>query len=308
MVAALMIGLLLGPLHAAIPALALRFLRSHNPRLAHQQLSRYLEDNPDDPDGHLVSILLWARVGYPADALASVPFAQGSTMYAERGIDAHANALRATGRAGEAAALRAERLVGDLTAGQELLVLLALIDDHREGGTWDGALTAGEQAMSLYPRSPMLWATLAHVYHDMGRTDERDYHLWMSERGGFTAGRAALVHALIAMDDGDLPGALAHVTVLRRRQSDDRRARSVELEIYRRDGQLDHVAHMIAMPRWSFHEDPELRAAEVRALLSLGRSEEATALTRRLLELYPQHRLVASVAAEVVTAGWHPAD
>jgi Flp pilus assembly protein TadD len=227
-------------------------------RLATQAVFKRLAESPDDVELHAILGVAWSKNDFYTDALGAFALCSGSIYYEDRGIEAHADALRAVGQGEAAAALRLERLLdADLNEGRELKVLIGAMDDLREAGDFDGALAIADRAEALFPRSPMAMAAVADVYLDIGDLDAADAAIWAMRQLGDTT-RGAAVLARRAIIDGDLTEADAILEDSRRFRNPTARLASLRAEVLRLGGDPHSAADLLERNRWRALETPEL--------------------------------------------------
>ena len=259
-------------------------------RVVVQQASAQLERSPDNPELHALLGVAWSRLGYHADALGAFQLATGAAVYEERGLEAHATALRGAAGGAAAADLRLQRLLQPLDTNTEHRVLMNAADDLRETGDLDGALALAEQGAGAFPDSGVMAALLADIYLDMGDLDAAHAELWRAEarsRGGAgVRGSAAWVR--LHLRDGDPIAATAMAKQGARGLSANARAVALYAESLRQLGEPEEARALLEKVRWRLTEEPDILAARLRVLTDLGELSEARELSARLDQIAGQ--------------------
>ena len=276
-----------------------RSLRQGQNRQAIKFARQALEENPDDNELFAAMGVGFTRTGYFGDAVGVFAFAEGGDTYESSGLEAHADALRYTGDADKAIKLRRQRLVhADIQSQRELVVLLSLIDDHIASGDLYGAEDFALQALSLFPRSPVLHAYMALLYVCLGDMDTADFHQWMAERAQPTL-RGLLVEARRCLGEGNLRCAELAVQQGQKLRNKSVHLKAIQVEVLRQEGRLDEAMALLNQPKWRLQHYPDLRAAEVLVKWDNGQREESKELLDNLLDLYPRDGHVRYAAALV---------
>ena len=265
-----------------------RSLRQGQNRQAIKFARLALEENPDDSELFAAMGVGFTRTGYFGDAIGVFAFAEGGDTYEASGLEAYADALRYTGEADKAIELRRERLVhADIQSQRELVVWLSLIDDHIAWGDLYGAEESALQALSLFPRSPVLHAYMAQLYACLGDIDNADFHQWMAERTQPTL-RGLLVEARRCLGEGNLRCAEVAVQKGQKLRNKSVHLKAMQVEVLRQEGRLDEAMALLNQPKWRLHYYPDLRAAEALVKWDYGQHEESMELLENLLDLYPR--------------------
>lgn len=256
-------------------------------RPARAALLRALEDDPDDPE-------LYARLGYVnvqigefGDAVAAFTFAPGSAFYEERGLRAHADALRVTGRAAIASELRTEAIAAAPSAAAAAQLQLDLAQDLRAAGDHSRAEDAVWMALATLPRSERAFTTLAEIALDQGDLPEADAQLWM---GGIAGNRLSATHtarARRALAEGDLDEAMRAARKAHRRGR-DLTPWAMQAEVLRRLGDPEAGIELLDSGFLADRRRPEMMAARIACLASAGRVSEAEELAREGRAHYPR--------------------
>jgi len=261
------------------------FLRRGQYRLAAQNITRQLEKSPDDIELSAMLGVAWSKMGFSVDALVMFQLCPGASYYEARGLDAHADALRALGRGEAAASLRIQRLLtSDLSEVQQLLILLWAADDLRAAGDYRGALEQVYRAEALFPRSPMVSAVLADIWMDAGDLEQADAALWANTLHGQTS-RGASVRARRAMLDEDFAEASEILEAARMFRNPTPRLASLRAEVLRLQGDPHAAADILERNRWRSMEIPELITARLRVYADL----EDAASAENWVALAEQH-------------------
>ncbi|MEL6347283.1 MAG: hypothetical protein AAFV53_29475 [Myxococcota bacterium] len=274
-------------------------IKSGRYRVAVDNASKQLDEDPDNPELHAAQGVAWSRLGYPADALGAFQFSGGAAFYEDVGIEAHATALREVGDGEAAVDLRSQRLVSSsLTDSREFRLWYNLIDDLRVAGRPEEALDSVAASLSIYPNAPATYAQLADCYYAMGFDEEGDAALWTSERlGGSQLTRILNIEHALA--NGDLMHADALSNNLRQFRVPDPRLLGLRVEVLRQMGDLDEAAALLERSRYRLTEAAEVLIARARVYRDLNDTVRYTQAVHRLSTVYGDHPDVKGVLAEM---------
>lgn len=268
------------------PALPARLLRQGRPRQAAIASQRILERDPDNPDAMATLAAAWSHTGHHADATAAFELAVGSAWYETRGIESHADSLRAAASP-RAAALHTARLrAGDLPIGRRIRLYIDIIDDHRSTGSTTLAWTTLWEALGVAPNAPALLAAGADLRIDEGDLEGAAADLWLSLHRGPTL-RAHLVSGRLALHRGNPGEALDWYREAKRFQSQSLRLYALRAESLRQLGELQEARDSLEAMRARQNDDPEIMAVKLRVFNDLGASRELDVLVRRATAIYP---------------------
>lgn len=273
-------------------ALSMRQWRSALPGLREA-----LSASPDDPELHARQGLVFARIGEFGDAAGAFRFAEGAAFYEERCLGDHADALRFTGDAAAAAALR-RSWIATLGDPKDLAEAeLGLAEDLRALGDLDGAADAAARALALAPAAEDVYVTLADVAMDRGDLDEAEGQLWLADRtGGGGAPGTRTAWARLALAHGDLD--TAYEAVRRgRRKGRDLGPWAMQGEVLRRMGEPETCLSLLDSGFLRDRSRPEMVATRLACLASAGELDEAEHLARRARSLYPHDARVLGALA-----------
>lgn len=258
---------------------------------------RLLEAEPDSDELFAILGLASSRANVYPDAVAAFTFAGADPMYEQRGLGAHADALRYTGGAAAAAELRTAQLLRpDTDASQQLVQLLGLVEDHRASGDLQAAYEVAWQALSLRPRSPGAHAFLADVYLDLGELESASFHLWQAREIGGDTLRVPLVEARIALAEGNIQAARRAADEALELRRNSARVGALHATVLRLEGVPEDALTVLERNVFKLQDHPDLLAAMILVLRDLGRAEEARAEAERGLSTYPGHAGIREAA------------
>ncbi|MEC7946908.1 MAG: tetratricopeptide repeat protein [Myxococcota bacterium] len=279
------------------PALPAHLLHQGRPRQAAMASQRILDRDPDNPDAMATLAAAWSNTGHHADANAAFELALGSAWYESRGIEAHADSLRAAASP-RAAALHTEHLrASDLPIGRRIRLYIDIIDDHRSTGSTTKAWTTLWEALGVAPNAPALLAASADLRIDEGDLEGAAADLWLSLQRGPTL-RAHLASGRLALHQGRPEEALDWHQEAMRFRSPSPRLYALRAEALRQLGHLQAASDSLDAPRARQNDDPEIMAVRLRILDDQGASKALGVLMRRTTVLYPaNHQLRATLDA-----------
>ncbi len=289
-------GLLIGSAWARSSDGVEMMIRRGQYRVATQNANRALQASPDDVELHAAIGIAWSKAGYFADAAGAFKLCAGSTLYEDKGLEAHADQIRAMGDGQGAAALRLQRLLdAEISDFHAMKVWMGVVDDLRMDGDLVGAEDAAYQALSLFPRSPMALAMLADVYMDAGELDEADAALWMAAQQGDTA-RGFITQARRELIDKDYAAAEAVLESARKLRTPTLRLAVMRAEVKRQQGNAHGALEILERARWQLTEHPEMLAVRIMTLTDLGYPDAAEFAARAQL-IYPNNPLIEEAIA-----------
>jgi tetratricopeptide (TPR) repeat protein len=268
---------------------ATRALQLGQWRAAAEALRADLQRAPEDPDllAHLG--LAYYQLGLYSDAEAAFRNAAGSAWYDQQGVGAHAATLRALGRHDELGPLRQAQILEADSESATVTALLAAADDAIAAGDLELALDWADQALALRPTSPNAHAWLADIHQRRGASDDAGFHLWMSEREGYSARRSAELRVRWALDEGALPEALTLVEENRQGRRRNATLAVLHARVYRELGWLDEADAVFDRQYVHFGERRDYLVERGLLRIAQGDHTAACILLERAGELYPLH-------------------
>jgi hypothetical protein len=266
-------------------------LQSGRSRVVIQNALRHLETEPDNIEVLAALGVGEARAGYYGDALGTLSLSEHAELYADLGLEAHANALRATGDGAGAAMLRQQRQVSTMSGIQELRLWLYSADDLWSTGDLDGALALNLRGLSVYPRSGMLLAQRGELLLAQGDEAGGDAYLWLSEREGRQQ-RWLIAEGRRRLSLGDLIGARELAEAYDTLSQPSARFAAFRAEVLLACGDVDEAGYLLGFGRWLLSEDPDLLLLRWQVLQAQGDDRAAAALSTRLLALYSSNPAV----------------
>lgn len=261
-------------------------LQSGRPRIAIQNATRLLEQEPNNVEVLTALGIGQARSGYFADALGTLSLCERADLYSDLGLEAHANTLRAFGRGEEAAALRLQRRVEPMAGLQELRLWLYAADDLLAAGDLLGAMEMNLAGMAAEPESGLLLAQHAEILIAMGETDEADFWLWRAGQRGLSQ-RWLEVEGQRRLSLGDTIGARALADRYPDTRQPSARLAAFRAEVLRQSGEAELARRFLSRGAWSLTEDPSVLVARLAILRDLGEDDAVAQLEARLRSLYP---------------------
>lgn len=259
-------------------------------------LREALASNPDDADLHAHYAIVSARIGRFADALPSFEYGAGAEIYEEQGIGLHADALRATGRADEAAALRRAAFISATRWPRQLSLVMDLADDLRYAGDLLGAEDAAWLLVGEAPGMEEAYALLADVALDRGDTEEAALQLWLADLYGTRTSRTRAARGRLQLAYGDLDEAIAEVSHGRMRGRNHMPI-AIHGEVLRRQGMPDACLARLDVGTVPDKERPEIAAVRLACLASDGQLAEAAELRTWVMGAYPEDPNVLAASA-----------
>lgn len=285
--------------YAEVHGTALMYLRRSMYRAAYGQLAPALDAAPADDDLHAMMASTLARAGFHADALEAFEYGHASSWYGRGGIMDHADALRGTGRPGEAAELRVER-IRQLDEGGRPTAYMAWLEDLTAARNWEALEAAEAEAMAMHPEFPGIHVALARAAIVRGDLDASTWHLWMAQHLGDTLALdylfARLDHALVL---GDVDRAHELFVQIKRTMRNRSGLGPWEARIHLLEGSPETALAALRDMNNQYHDDPQHHMLEAIALYRLGEQDEAHARLSEVAERYPQHWEVAQLLAQL---------
>ncbi len=162
-------------------------------------------------------------------------------------------------------------------------------------GDWPGAVTRIEEALRALPHHPRVLRVAASASRRLERLDDAvaRYRTAIALRYDDTDTRRALA-ALLA-DLGRVEDAAAQLQLVLKLDPFDNLSRLRLAELYAANGRPEEAARFFAEAKALSLAEPEVHEREGRALLHLGRRDEAIAAFRRSLALRPQNPALKEV-------------
>ncbi len=260
---------------------------SHQWRNALPGLRKELADNPDDPELHAYAAIASAKIGRYADALLSFESAIGSEFYEAKGLDEHATTLRVTGHVEEAVQLRREALASAPRALGQVQIAFNLADDLRAAGDLQGAEDAAYFVLSETPGLEEVYALFADIALDAGDLEEAELQLWYADIYGVRTARTRAARGRLQLAYGDLDAAFDEVAAGRMRTR-NHLPWAIQAEVLRRSGNPAAGLNLVESAFLPDKERPDMTAAKLACLASLGELEEAEDLRQWALDVYPR--------------------
>lgn len=286
--------LLLGLLAAALaqaPSPGSQLIRQGRPRAAAKNAQAAVARDPEDAEAWAVLGAARAKAGSYGDAAMAFIYGQGSTYYEDvLGLEMHADALQARGLGEQAAELRRQALLrSDLDASREMRLWLGLAEDLRVAGRYEDALDAAATAEGMFPRSPQVHAVQSEIHLDAGQLDLAEQYLRLADDEGGTL-LACVVHARLAIAEGDLDEADIWLDAAKAFRSRTQRLAALRAEVLRLQGDPYAAIALLRQQNWSRSDEPHVVAARIHAHVDAEEWQDAdewARLGRRMSAAHP---------------------
>lgn len=285
-----------------VPILVTRLLNKDQVRLAHQEVTKLLVNNPDDPELHAAYGGVLSRSSLYPDAVQAFGDSLGSTWYERRGLGYHADALAQVGRGDEAAELRLSQLVNvnDPESKRALSIRGSAIEDRIVSGDLGKAMDEASELTLDFPDFGYAWVQLAWVQLELGMLDDVDWSLFQADRlGERQMLRRSMVRSESMARQGRLWRAFAEVEHHKSDHFKNAEYWAHRIELLRRIGTPEDGLMTTELDRFNYQQHPTFTAARAGCLADLGRTPEALALLTEALEGHPNNRALLRRYAEI---------
>lgn len=263
---------------ARAPARELGLIKQGRGRGAMRTLRPQLEQQPNDPHLNTLAGLAYATEGQYTDALFHLERGNGTDLYPVAGLARHAEALRATGRGHDAAALHSERLFQpDMSEGDETTALVSMIQDYRSVRAYGAAWDTLYRGLVLRPNEPRLNAFAAELALDEGDIAGAEGFMALArpDSDATPPFRLLLVEARLALARQDALGTLDALDQKEHQRMAMPEAAALRALALLELGQPEQALEVLSRVNLASREDPVLLAALTRTQLALGETAQA---------------------------------